>query len=164
MQMNFYNPKVWTRLGLSPMTAKLLEGNAAERQEERQEAEQANATAGDAGLSVPAMGTSALDGAQAAVTDRNRRLSDSSTSTAHMSSDEDTVANDRSGKAVNPAQSASDTMILDYLRRTLADVITFREELSTMYDPAKKDAYPPLVVLSSRKTPTVKGCVVNDEQ
>ena len=164
MQMDFYDPKVWTKHGLSPMTAKLLEGSSQERKEERHEAEQADDTAGDAGLAVPTMGTSAHNSAQAAAVDRNRRLSDSSATTTHTSSDEDVIASNKPRKAADPAQSASDRTILAYLTLTLAEVAAFREELSTLYDPAKKDAYPPLVVLSSRKTATVKGCVVNNEQ
>ena len=178
--MNFLDAGSWTRVGLSPMTAKLLQGSPEERKEARKEAETADdATTGDGGnpLSVPQMGSSApSDSAPSASTSHgflsNRRSSDSSGSISAGESYDALGSNSRRGSTAHPeepvtkgtAQVASDPTIMSYLTRTLADVSLFREELSTLYDSAKKDAYPPLVLLSSRKTPTVKGCVVHDEQ
>lgn len=58
----------------------------------------------------------------------------------------------------------SDEEIMAYLKKTLDNVRVFREELTSLYDLRKKDNYPPLVMISSTKTATVKGCLVNDEQ
>lgn len=57
----------------------------------------------------------------------------------------------------------SDEVIRTYLEQTLANVKLFREELSSFYDPSKMKDYPPVVLISSRKTATVKGCLVNNE-
>lgn len=69
---------------------------------------------------------------------------------------------DQGGSHEEP--DVSDEEIMAYLKKTLDNVRVFREELTSLYDLKKKDNYPPLVMISSTKTATVKGCLVNDEQ
>lgn len=75
-----------------------------------------------------------------------------------------TPLEDHSHSENHEEPGASDKDIRSYLQNTLAKAKLFREELSSLYDPSKKHKYPPMVLISSTKTATVKGCLVDDEQ
>ncbi|GAA5891620.1 hypothetical protein JCM8208_007344 [Rhodotorula glutinis] len=47
-----------------------------------------------------------------------------------------------------------------YLARTLERAREFQDDLIRLYDPAKAHLYPPLAILTSHKTPTVRGVLV----
>lgn len=171
MQMDYLAFASWTTHGLSPMTAKLLDGSRQERTEERKEAQEADSEDSGNPLTVPQMGRGSEAKASSPLSSRqsHRRTSDSS---FDDSADIRTLAEDIQRTSLDQpdtpskqlAQTVPDQAILAYLTRTLAEVGKFRQELSSLHDSAKKAVYPPLVLLSSRKTPTVKGCVVDGEQ
>lgn len=136
--VDFFDAKEWAKYGLSPMTLRLGEASQG-RQDARQDATEA-----DAGGSAPT-------GVQ--------QLGESSDHTAQfMPRQREEDEGDQEGPSV------SDEHIRAYLERTLAKVKTFRQDLTSLYDSNKTASYPPLVLMSSTKTATVKGCLVNDEQ
>ena len=59
------------------------------------------------------------------------------------------------------ATDATDSEVLDYLQRTLNRVQAFKREIVDAYDPAKAATYPPLGIITSRATATVRACVVD---
>lgn len=171
--LDFLSPSPWLKYGLSPMTSHLLDGGDSSAREEAID----DAATADPAVGAPLGGMQQMGHPGSAETaapstavasprqlvdpseGRNRRDSDSSESMESESSD---VSSHESNP--NLADVTSDPNILAYLERTLRNVQTFRKQLSDSYDPAKKHLYPPLVILSSRKTPTVKGCVVDSDQ
>ncbi|BGP58015.1 hypothetical protein JCM8202v2_005672 [Rhodotorula sphaerocarpa] len=52
----------------------------------------------------------------------------------------------------------------EYLKRTLGRARQFQRDLVDWYDPAKADRYPPMTILTSRKTPTVRGVLVSSRE
>ncbi|BGP27438.1 YJR098C-like protein [Rhodotorula toruloides] len=51
-----------------------------------------------------------------------------------------------------------------YLERTLQRAREFQEDLVNLYDPAKAHLYPPIAILTSRKTPTVRAVCATSEK
>ncbi|GAA5990400.1 hypothetical protein JCM10908_007353 [Rhodotorula pacifica] len=51
-----------------------------------------------------------------------------------------------------------------YLKDTLGRARKFQRELIDLYDPAKADRYPPMTIITSRKTPTVRGILVTSKE
>lgn len=153
--MDFLEPSEWIKYGLSPMTVRLGEASA-RREEARDEATEASG-GGTAPITVQQLGESS----------RSR----TSSSSSNNNSSSRTLASGNpiksaSGPVGNHGQEmdVSDQEIMHYLNRTLDNVKKVRQELTSLYDPDKKDNYPPIVLLSSTRTPTVKGCLVNDRQ
>jgi hypothetical protein len=60
--------------------------------------------------------------------------------------------------------SSSDQTISTYLVKTLHRVKQFYADIENGYDEAKRNQYPPIVVLTSRKTPTVRGCMTSSRE
>lgn len=141
--VDFLSVEDWSRYGLSPMTEGILnEGVGTEsRQEKKEEARTADGN-------ILEQGSSAVAGIE--------EMGQPSTST---------TAPPRADTATPDApSSSSDPMVLSYLHRTLANVQKFREELASGYDANKRRMYPPLVILASTKTPTVKGCIIDTDE
>ncbi|GAA5862117.1 hypothetical protein JCM3774_006180 [Rhodotorula dairenensis] len=51
-----------------------------------------------------------------------------------------------------------------YLADTLSRARKFQRDLIDLYDPAKADRYPPMTIITSRKTPTVRGILVTSRE
>ncbi|PWN21204.1 hypothetical protein BCV69DRAFT_312455 [Microstroma glucosiphilum] len=66
-----------------------------------------------------------------------------------------------SGRADGPSEVAEDE-IWDYLKRTLQEVRTFDEEINSGFDEDKlaRGLYPPITMLTSGRTPTTRGALV----
>jgi hypothetical protein len=133
--VDFFDAKEWIKYGLSPMTLRLGE-TSPQRDDARHDATEADAVAGIAPIT-------------------GQQLGDTNDTMSETSGSENTN---------NEEPSASDEMIRTYLEQTLANVKRFREELSSFYDSSKVNDYPPIVLLSSKKTATVKGVLISDEQ
>lgn len=43
-------------------------------------------------------------------------------------------------------------------------MLQFQKDLVELYDPAKADRYPPMAIITSRKTPTVRGVLVTSRE
>ncbi|KAK4052319.1 hypothetical protein OIO90_004400 [Microbotryomycetes sp. JL221] len=106
-----------------------------------------------------------------ATTQRDRTNSaSSSSSSSEPESDEqqqregtDLEGNERikrnpSFSELSKVLSSSDHVVSTYLRATLERVQKFYSDIDTSYDATKP--YPPIVLLTSRKTPTVRGCIM----
>lgn len=135
---DFLDPSVWTQLGLSPMTLRLGESST-RRHEARHDATQADDT------EAAPLGAQQLDGSH---------------TSPHATGGLSTEASE--GELDEP--NVSDPTIQQYLTSTLGKVRQFHQELSSLYDTSKRDRYPPLVIIHSRKTATVKGCMVDTDQ
>ncbi|GJN93825.1 hypothetical protein Rhopal_006883-T1 [Rhodotorula paludigena] len=61
-------------------------------------------------------------------------------------------------------QAMGITSVKKYLDSTLRRAKEFQEDLVRLYDPAKAHLYPPIAVLTSSRTPTVRGVLVTDRE
>lgn len=164
--LDFLHPEFWSRFGLSPMTAGLMEKNVSpeerqERVEEAQEAEDSRIM----GASPVGIQTLGGDGKEKENPKHADLTSFTPTPDEKASCPEPGVTKS-GGKSQerDEAARASDATMWAYLQTTLSNVEKFRNQLVSGYDPQKRLLYPPLVVLASKKTPTVRGCIVDSLQ
>lgn len=82
----------------------------------------------------------------------------------------DGAAADRTEEQLNAeaerlAQQAQEVdTVYRYLADTLSRARQFQRDLIDLYDPAKADRYPPMTIITSRKTPTVRGILVTSKE
>ena len=138
--MDFHSSSDWSHFGFSPMTARIFDESKKDRKEAREEAEHSRA--------------SGLD----SIT--TQQLGEGASSTNILPS---LVSPPVSGqeKQVN---KASETLVIDYLERTLERVKKFRKDISDGYDIKKAHLYPPLVIIASQRTATVRGAIIDSKQ
>ena len=118
------------------MTVHILDGNKQTRTEARAEAEPS--TTADTDL----LGAQQLGDGPSAATDEPSSLS----------------------APEEWSNQASEATVVQYLERTLERVQAFRGLLSDGYDRTKHHLYPPLVIIASKKTPTVRGAIIDNHQ
>ncbi|KAK4691350.1 hypothetical protein P7C70_g9369, partial [Phenoliferia sp. Uapishka_3] len=162
LPVDFFDTKSWSDLNISPVARYLEEdGMEGERREEREDAQVAEDRVGGLG---PAMGEGmTLGDSEAGVEERDgevpfpeqsgqgRKSVEISRKSLDMSRKE--------GKDTVEEGKKDDAQIAEYLQRTLRRVETFHAELSSLYDPALAHLYPPLCILTSQRTPTVRGVI-----
>ncbi|KAK4048407.1 hypothetical protein OIV83_004753 [Microbotryomycetes sp. JL201] len=97
---------------------------------------------------------------QAIVDGRERTNSSSSASSSEPEDGTNVNRHQRqaSFSELSKVMSSSDHDISSYLKQTLKRVQQFYDDIDNSYDSSK--AYPPIVLLTSRKTPTVRGCIM----
>ncbi|KAM0786141.1 hypothetical protein ACM66B_006949 [Microbotryomycetes sp. NB124-2] len=92
----------------------------------------------------------------------NSSSSVSSSSSGAEGTNGDKVERQPSFSELSKVMSSSDHDISSYLKRTLARVEKFYDDIDSSYVVSKP--YPPIVLLTSRKTPTVRGCIMPSRQ
>ncbi|KEI38565.1 uncharacterized protein L969DRAFT_95641 [Mixia osmundae IAM 14324] len=180
LPVDFFNPQDWSRYGLSPMTEGIYDRQDAEQHEKRMDKKEEAQTA-DVDSLVPVSGPDLKPSASLA--------SGSTSPSISIDSSRRPSGNSRISSATSPFRRAAgmvdprarlrkenssndltkegppappDAVIKDYLERTLANVQQFRRELEEPFDPKK--AYPPIALLVSNKTATVRGVIVDGEE
>ncbi|KAM0749622.1 hypothetical protein T439DRAFT_314947 [Meredithblackwellia eburnea MCA 4105] len=86
--------------------------------------------------------------------------SGSGSSTSGGDSDAESAASS-SSEGISDEESARDKENMEYLARNLARAKEFRRQLVDLYDPSKAIDYPPLCILASQKTATVRGVLAS---
>lgn len=137
LPIDFFDPESWIEYGLSPEVAK--DHGAGDRGE----AAEINGMIASGGVGGPSLGNSTENDKRTATSAQNRSNDTSPTRPgARKASDAD-----------DPNRIKS---VLTYLDRTLKSTLQFKSELC--HNPEIK--YPPLALLRSNTTPTVRGCSV----
>ncbi|KAL8291586.1 hypothetical protein RQP46_002564 [Phenoliferia psychrophenolica] len=127
LPVNFFDPKSWSDLNLSPVAGYLFDaGKERQRRENREGADRAEDN-GVAGVLEPSMG-------------------------------EDSDGREDEVEVPEEAQT-EDALIAAYLSKTLERVQIFHSELTSLYDPTRAASYPPMCILTSQKTATVRGVI-----
>lgn len=172
LPVDFYDTKSWSDLNLSPVAGYLFdEGKERQRRENREEAERAEDVVGVSGVMEPSLGgEDDSDGREdeVALPEVQEEMEGPPRRPKHP------------GRTVTALElKTEDKQIAAYLAKTLERVKNvrcpftssfeppltkhpdpqFHAELTSFYDPAKAASYPPMVMLTSRKTPTVRGVI-----
>ncbi|ORY85950.1 hypothetical protein BCR35DRAFT_324595 [Leucosporidium creatinivorum] len=88
------------------------------------------------------------------------------TNSSSEEEDEAAASSKPSFPSLDKVLSASDQTLALYLTKTLTRVKQFHADLVDLYDPLKAEQglYPPLVLLTSKKTPTVRGVIARSRE
>lgn len=188
LPIDFFNPHSWSEHCLSPLAADLLGPECASKQVRRLVHRTSAVTAEDLGVRLPPpepesdpeherLSGAKEERARRAVasasssprsTSPPRRVSGVQVRTTQRSPSARRTLKRKSKSLSSEAQEAekqqaeqlpSDIEIEAYLARTLDRVKRYRQMILESFDETK--AYPPIALLTSRKTPTVRGAIAD---
>ncbi|GAA6051433.1 hypothetical protein JCM3770_000518 [Rhodotorula araucariae] len=170
--VDFFDPQTWASYALSPVPAGMDFARPSLRPRPVPSAAASGSSDADADGSAHALGAFGAPGnlgersvfpnvggeAQDAVDEVSAQMRE-----AFGAEDEDGGAQSDETERLRRQAREVDT-VRRYLVRTLKRVREFQDDLVNLYDPAKAHLYPPLAVLTSSRTPTVRGILVSSRE
>ncbi|KAI5481214.1 hypothetical protein MNV49_005649 [Pseudohyphozyma bogoriensis] len=143
LPIDFFDPQTWSDHNLSPVTGHLFDPDSKEKERQRRENRlEAQKAAGGGGLE-PNLANEGVGVDGSAIASEVEEV---------VQEGEATSKDER-----EPVPASSDKVIGAYLKKTLNRVEKFHQEILDGYDPSKQHLYPPMCILTSQRTPTVRG-------
>ncbi|BGP43241.1 hypothetical protein JCM10449v2_007269 [Rhodotorula kratochvilovae] len=165
LPVDFFAPQTWATYALSPVPAgmdfahpssALRPPPAALSREDSGEAHALGAFGAPGNLGERSVFPDVGGEVQDAVDDIAARMGEAFGGEEKGAQPEETVRLRRQAREVDTVKR--------YLARTLQRAREFQDDLINLYDPAKAHLYPPLAVLTSSRTPTVRGILVSSRE